>query len=128
MGIPENIDALLVKYDIKPDTLARIAEVSPASVSRWRHGGSIRDANLRKIVDYFGLSTDDILSDSAGLAAKEHGWFVAKPGNSDPALTEIVEIYDAMSDEGRRALLASARGLAMAYPGEEAPSRVARSA
>lgn len=46
----------------------------------------------------------------------------------DPALTEIVEIYDALSDEGRVALVAAARGLAAAYPREKAPARVARSA
>ena len=80
MGIPENIDALLVKYDIKPDTLARIAGVSPPTISRWRHGGGIRDANLQPILDHFHLDRDDILSESAGLAAKEHGRFVAEHG------------------------------------------------
>lgn len=34
MGLPENIDALLVNYDITPSTLAKIAGVSTATVSR----------------------------------------------------------------------------------------------
>ena len=80
MGIPENIDALLVKYDIKPETLARIGGVSTATISRWRHGGGIRDANLQPILEHFGLDRDDILSETAGLAAKEHGRFVMEHG------------------------------------------------
>ena len=36
MGIPENIDALLVKYDINQDHLARIADVTPGAVTGWR--------------------------------------------------------------------------------------------
>lgn len=40
MGLPENIDALLVKYDITPSTLAKIAGVSTATVSRWRTGST----------------------------------------------------------------------------------------
>ena len=35
MGIPENIDALLVKYDINQDHLARIADVTPGAVTGW---------------------------------------------------------------------------------------------
>lgn len=80
MGIPENIDALLVKYDIGPVTLAKIAGVSESSVSRWRNGGNIRTENLRSIVNYFGLTDDDILSSKAGLAAKEHSYISDMPG------------------------------------------------
>lgn len=76
MAIPENIDALLIKYDISPVTLAKIAGVSESSVSRWRSGGNIRRENLQRIIDHFGLSSDDILSDKAGLAAKEHGFYM----------------------------------------------------
>ena len=75
MGIPENIDSLLVKFDLKPESLARIAGVSTATVSRWRTGqtDNIRKANLERICEQLELSPDDILSSSAGLAAKEHG-------------------------------------------------------
>ena len=72
MGIPENIDALLVKYDITQEALARIAKVDPSSVTRWRTGSQIRKANLDRILEYFDLTEDDILSTEAGLAAKEH--------------------------------------------------------
>lgn len=75
MGIPENIDALLVKYDITQDHLARIAGVTSGAISGWRKGSTPRKKNVQAICDYFGLTEDDILSGSVGLAAKEHGRF-----------------------------------------------------
>ena len=81
MGIPENIDALLVKYDITQDHLARTAGVTSAAISGWRNGSTPRRRNVQAVCDYFGLSEDDILSDVAGLAAKEHGRF---PSNALP--------------------------------------------
>ena len=84
MGIPENIDALLVKFDLKPESLARIAGVSTATVSRWRTGqtDSIRKANLDKICDALGLESDDILSSGSGLSAKERRYAI--PSNAIP--------------------------------------------
>ena len=85
MGIPENIDALLVKYDINQDHLARIADVTPGAVTGWRKGSTPRKDAVRNICDYFNLSEDDILSETYGLAAKEYGDF---PGisNARPAV------------------------------------------
>ena len=85
MGIPENIDALLVKYDINQDHLARIADVTPGAVTGWRKGSTPRIDAVRNICDYFNLSEDDILSENYGLAAKEYGDF---PGisNARPAV------------------------------------------
>ena len=85
MGIPENIDALLVKYDINQDHLARIADVTAGAVTGWRKGSTPRKDAVRNICDYFNLSEDDILSENYGLAAKEYGDF---PGisNARPAV------------------------------------------
>ena len=80
MGLPENIDALLVKHDITAETLARIAQVSPSSVSRWRkEGAQMRREPLERITEFFGLEDDDLLSERYGLAAKEHGHFSDLP-------------------------------------------------
>ena len=89
MGIPENIDALLVKYDINQDHLARIADVTPGAVTGWRKGSTPRKDAVRNICDYFNLSEDDILSENYGLAAKEHGDF---PGisNARPAVGMVM--------------------------------------
>lgn len=74
MGIPENIDAIMVEYDITASSIARAAGVSEASVSDWRNKGVIpRRKNIDKLCSYFNLTADDILSDSNGFAAKVHG-------------------------------------------------------
>lgn len=70
MGVPENIDALLERFDITQETLARIAGVSPSSVSNWRRNQMPRMGAVDKICEYFGLTRDDIMSNSLGLAAK----------------------------------------------------------
>lgn len=85
MGIPENIDALLVKYDINQDHLARIADVTPGAVTGWRKGSTPRKDAVRNICDYFNLSEDDILSENYGLAAKEYGDF-PEISNARPAV------------------------------------------
>ena len=70
MGVPENIDALLEKFDITQETLARIAGVSPSSVSKWRRDQMPRMGAVNKICKHFGLTWDDIMSNSLGLATK----------------------------------------------------------
>lgn len=79
MGIAENIDAVLVKFDINQDALARIADVSPGAVTGWRKGATPRKRALQNMCDTLGLQPDDILSDHYGLAAKEHGTAPALP-------------------------------------------------
>lgn len=79
MGVAENIDALLVKHDITQETLARVAGISQAAVSGWRHGKKPSNSSLKKICDYFSLEPNDILSDRYGLAAQEHGECVKLP-------------------------------------------------
>ena len=54
MGIPENIDALLVKFDITQEALARIAGVAPSSVNGWRNGAGRPQERNRKNVSGIG--------------------------------------------------------------------------
>ena len=70
MGVPENVDALLERFDITQEELARIAGVSPSSVSKWRRDQMPRMGAVNKICEHFGLTWDDIMSNSIGLAAK----------------------------------------------------------
>ena len=73
MGIPENIDTLLVKFDITQEALARIAGVAPSSVNGWRNGAVPRKNAIEKMCQALEITRDDIMSDEFGLAAKEHG-------------------------------------------------------
>lgn len=95
MGIPENIDALLVKFDMTPEGLARIAGVTKATISRWRTGSTeaIRPKTLNRICEALELEPDDILSDQNGLAAKEHGRIpdgAIKPTTAKPAYAPLL--------------------------------------
>ena len=93
MGLAENLDALLVKFDITQEALARIAGSSPSSVHRWRHGAQMRSDYLRRICEAFDLNEDDLLSDKYGLAAKEHGLVpdgAIKPCASEPAYAPLL--------------------------------------
>lgn len=73
MGIPENIDALLVKFDITQEALSRIAGVAPSSVNGWRNGAVPRKNAIERMCQALEITRDDIMSDEFGLAAKEHG-------------------------------------------------------
>lgn len=101
MGLPENIDALLVKFDLTPAALADSVGVSESTVSRWRNGGKIRGTNLATLCELYNLSEDDVLSTYNGLAAKEHGHvgrgFVAVPLHGRVAAgipIEMLEVND----------------------------------
>lgn len=83
MGIPENIDALLVKFDITQEALARIAGVAPSSVNGWRNGAVPRKNAIERMCKALEISRDDIMSDEYGLAAKEHGRY-AMPDGAKP--------------------------------------------
>lgn len=80
MGIPENIDALLVKFDITQEALARIAGVAPSSVNGWRNGAVPRKNAIERMCKALEISRDDIMSDECGLAAKEHGRYAMPDG------------------------------------------------
>lgn len=80
MGLPENIDALLVKHDLTQEALARIAGVTPGSVTGWRKGSRPRKEAISRLCEYFNISEDDLISNHYGLAAKEHGRYAMPDG------------------------------------------------
>lgn len=109
MGLPENIDALLVKFDITQEQLARVAGVHPSSVARWRQGSQMRPTQRERICDYFDLTEDDLLSTDAGLAAKEHGSIPMDALEGDER--ELLVAYRALDDTKKAALMAVVRAM-----------------
>ena len=75
MGVPENIDALLIKFDITQEELGNAVGLTQSAVSGWRRGKTPSRKTIRKLCDFFNLTPDDILSDH-GLAFKEHGGYI----------------------------------------------------
>lgn len=91
MGLPENIDALLVKHDLTQEALARIAGVTPGSVTGWRKGSRPRKEAISRLCEYFNISEDDLISDHYGLAAKEHGRY-AMPDGAMPVVASSATV------------------------------------
>ena len=74
--VGDNIRALRVLYggerEITQSELASIAGVSRETVNKWESGaiGNVRTSNMDRLREHFGLSVDDLRSESAGLAAR----------------------------------------------------------
>lgn len=95
--------------------LKRVAELSgiPASTLYAISSG---DTNL----DNVGISTFIKVSDALGMSVEE--LYTGKPDVSyavvslpDPERNELMDIFDSVSDEGRKQLMIFARGVAATY-------------
>ena len=62
MSIGNNIKELRLHYALSQQDLAKIADVSPKTVSAWETGRIIpRMGPIQKIADHFGLQKSDII-------------------------------------------------------------------
>lgn len=97
--------------------------IALSTLRRWEQG--VNEPDVKSIVmlaNLYGCTTDDLLETNFSRAS------VKTLDSMDPRLTEIVGIYDHMSEEGRKALVSVARGLAQTYRKTDAPVRIAKSA
>lgn len=94
-----------------------------STLRRWEQGINEPDVDsMILLADLYGCTTDDLLgSRFSGAAA-------ARIDDTDPRLTEIIDLYESMTNTGREALLATARGLADSYSKSEDTDCVERSA
>jgi len=56
----ENFIALCNRKNVSPSVAAEACGVSRGSVTKWKNGSVPRDAVLRAIADYFGVSVSDL--------------------------------------------------------------------
>ncbi len=74
--VGNNIRALRTLYgegrDITQAELAEIAGVTRETVNKWESGSisNVRTSNINRLREHFGLSVDDLRSESAGLASR----------------------------------------------------------
>lgn len=71
--------------------------ISKPAVTRWRKGEMPRDATLRKLADYFGISPED-LTGSTGPAQR-----ITPDGSAQP---DLVLKYNQLTPEGQKEVLA----------------------
>lgn len=88
MAIKENIEAILMEFDINQDGLARIAKVSPSSVTGWMQGSMPGKKARANMCSALGITEDDILSERSGMAAKRSGGL--RGGTKTPVTYEVV--------------------------------------
>ena len=113
------------------DDFARIADVSRGAVAQWEGGrAEPRMGNIQRLSDYFHVPKAWIIEDGGMDGVRMAAGILVKEATSevDEREATLVGLYRSMSEDGRAALLASARGLAAAYPGEAAQTGVSRSA
>ena len=60
-----NFVALCAKHNTKPNPVAKELDLSSGSVTKWKNGATPNDTTLKKIADYFGVTVDDLKTDSA---------------------------------------------------------------
>lgn len=127
----KNIARLRMLSGMTQDDFARVAGVSRSAVAQWERGSSEpRMGAIQRLSDYFHVPKAWVIEDGgmdgvqmvAGVLVKS-----ASNGLSEDENT-LLDLYRSMSGDGRIALLAAARGLATAYPGETAAPGVSRSA
>lgn len=92
MTVAENIDALLRREEISAAELARTAGVTPATVHHWRNGVIPREEPIKRMCLAYGLSRDDIVSDSVGLATRPRFGRSARPRGAVGARTAAVPV------------------------------------
>ncbi len=85
-----------------PSAVAIEIGISKSIVSRWKNGGGVTDANIQKVADYFGVSTEVL----TGEKEKPH---TEDDVELDAATIELKSIWDSADDDERRALLEMAR-------------------
>lgn len=90
------------------EDLAKRIGTSQQQIARYESGeNDVKSSVLIRLSGALGVSISYLL-----------GFDVNDSPDADPRLSEITDIYRSMSDDGRNALLASARGMRDMYPGE----------
>ncbi|MGN8819698.1 helix-turn-helix transcriptional regulator [Atopobiaceae bacterium HCP3S3_A4] len=126
-----NMSKLRQLSGMTQEDFARIADVSRGAVAQWERGfAEPRMGNIQRLSDYFRIPKAWIIEDGGMDGVRiAAGILVKDPASEvDEQEATLIGLYRSMSEDGRAALLASARGLAMAYPGEAAQAGVSRSA
>ena len=61
-----NFVNLCIENNTKPNPVAKELGLSSGSVTNWKKGQIPQNTTLKKIADYFGVSTESLLSDQKG--------------------------------------------------------------
>ena len=88
--------ALCAKQGASPNAVAKSLSIASGTVTNWKNGAIPQNATLRKIADYFGVSTSYLL----GIVDDPNPVALVDPSKKDPPmLTKLEEIMQDMTAE-----------------------------
>lgn len=90
--------------NLKCETPSRAAlncGISKAAVNRWKNGYLPTDANLQKLADYFGVTTDYLLTGKERTATE----------NDDGLNAELISLFSRIPEDQQQAALSYLRFL-----------------
>lgn len=127
----KNISRLRSLSSMTQDDFARVAGVSRSAVAQWERGSAEpRMGAIQRLSDYFHIPKAWVIEDGGMDGVRMVAGVLVK--SASDGLTEdegmLLDLYRSMSEDGRTALLAAARGIATAYPGETAAPGMSRPA
>ena len=127
-----NILSLRRLSGMTQDDFARVAGVSRSAVAQWERGGAEpRMGAIQRLSDYFRIPKAWMIEAGGMDGVQMAAGVLVKSDTHELVEGEsvLVELYRSMNEDGRKALLATARGIAKAYPGDsEAQAGMSRSA
>lgn len=127
----KNIAMLRMLSGMTQDDFARVAGVSRSAVAQWERGSAEpRMGAIQRLSDYFHIPKAWVIEDGGMNGVQMVAGVLVKSASNGLSKDEstLLDLYRSMSEDGRSALLAVARGLATAYPGESAQARMSESA
>ena len=99
-NFPKYVSQLIIQINLRgktPSAALSEAGIDKSAATRWKNGKKPTDATLRKLADYFGVSTADLI----GEPSKENSYIHMATGSGKSyAISCLLEhILDSLSDE-----------------------------
>lgn len=92
----ERFVQLCAERNTKPNPVAKELGISSGAVTNWKNGAVPQSATLKRIADYFGVSTSYLL----GIVDDSDPFALIDPSKKDPPmLTKLEEIMQDMTAE-----------------------------
>lgn len=97
MTFYENYVQLCNQINKSPSAVAIELKIGKPSVTRWKSGVKPRYATAMKVANYFGVTVEELMSDTPSAGIKKDP--IPKDGAASSAAQEIFDFLDSASGE-----------------------------
>lgn len=106
----DNFVALCASVNKTPAYVGRELGIDKSTISCWKaRKTKPSDVNAQKIADYFGVTVEELMSDTPSAGIKKDP--IPKDGAEDSETAELRDIWSSADENERRDLLKMARML-----------------